>query len=171
MIGVELGDSVNEEAIKHQFFDLVIGLVGVISFSDMLRPFKYLVEKNPAKGVLEKVITNMKKYCKSSDSCNRFISFLIQKAYKEPKKVIDNIRSSEKWKKSLSWLDEISSNTYKFLHKEEEGLLYIVKYEGGDKGRALAFDLVEDEFLRLVTIVGDNKIDPRNPITQEKLNE
>lgn len=169
MIGVGLVDSVNKEAILHQFFDVFIGLIGSPAAADLLRPIKYLIETLPGKGVLEKVITNMKKYCRSSNSCNIFISFLIQKAYKEPKKVIDNIRSSEKWKKSLSWLDEISSNTYKFLHKEKEGLLYIVKYEGGDKGRALAFDFAIDEILRIVTIVGDKIIDPRNPIATEDL--
>ncbi len=84
--------------------------------------------------------------------------FLIQKAYKAPKTVIDNLRSSEKWKNSISWLDEIGSNTYKFLHKEKDGLLYIVKYESGDKGRALIFDFAIDEVLRFVTIDVDKII-------------
>ena len=161
----------NKEAILHQFFDAFIGLIGSPAAADLLRPIKYLIETLPGKGVLEKVITNMKKYCRSSDSCNRFMSFLIQKAYKTPMTVIDNLRLSEKWKNSISWLDEISSSTYKFLHKEEDGLLYIVKYESGDKGRALIFDFAIDEVLRFVTIIGDNEIDPRSPITQEKLNE
>lgn len=54
-------DSVNKEAILHQFFDVFIGLIGSPAAADLLRPIKYLIETLPGKGVLEKVITKHEK--------------------------------------------------------------------------------------------------------------